>query len=285
MSSETKYDPEWIANFYDEYGEREWLRLMDAPIDRVSYLVHSYYLREFIKQGSRVLEIGAGPGRFTKVLAELECRVVVGDISRVQLELHRKYAAVEGFSDCVESRLEMDVSDLSAIESSSFDAVVCYGGPLSYVFERAETALRERYRCSRVCSSSGYVLASVMALWGGFHRHLHSILKLPMGSTRKPIRTGDLIPENWVKAKHFCHLFRSQELKRLLEKSDLKIVSMSACNCLSVNYDDMLSDFEPDSEEWAELVEMEIEASKEPGCLDVGTHIIAVAQPERTEQV
>ena len=61
MSSETKYDPEWIANFYDEYGEREWLRLMDAPVDRVSYLVHPYYLREFIKQGSRVLESGAGP--------------------------------------------------------------------------------------------------------------------------------------------------------------------------------------------------------------------------------
>ena len=40
---------------------------------------------------------------------------------------------------------------------------------------------------------------------------------------------------------------------------------------------------------WAHLIEMEIEACREPGCLDMGTHLIAVcrknAEPRPPEEV
>ena len=44
-----------------------------------------------------------------------------------------------------------------------FDAVVCYGGPLSYVMERSDDAFAELLRVTR---PDGYVLASVMSLAG-----------------------------------------------------------------------------------------------------------------------
>ena len=33
------YDPEYIARFYDDYGEREWERLLTGPEQRVSFEV------------------------------------------------------------------------------------------------------------------------------------------------------------------------------------------------------------------------------------------------------
>ena len=103
MSENAKYDPEWVAAFYDQYGEREWHRFSQSPADRVSFAIHAHYLRQFVSPESKVLEIGAGPRRFTQVLAELGCRVLVSDISAVQLELHRKYSREPNIEGSVES--------------------------------------------------------------------------------------------------------------------------------------------------------------------------------------
>ena len=155
MSQNNRYSPEWTAAYYDDYAEKEWTRFSRRPADRVNLVLHAHYLRRFVEPGARVLEIGAGPGRFTQVLADLGCRVVVSDLSEIQLNLHRKHADELGLGNVVEKRLVLDVCDLSSLDSDSFDAVVAYGGPLSYVFEQAQSALQE---CVRVCKVDGYSL-------------------------------------------------------------------------------------------------------------------------------
>ena len=65
------YDPEHIARFFDECGEREWERFDAAAMDRVNLEVHLRLLREYVRSGDRVLDAGAGPGRFTLELARL----------------------------------------------------------------------------------------------------------------------------------------------------------------------------------------------------------------------
>jgi len=270
-----KYSRAWVSAYYDEYAEREWDRFSAIPVDRVSFVVHAHYLRQFVKPGSRVLEIGAGPGRFTQLLADLGCRVLVSDVSEVQLELHRRYAHELDFDDCVEDRLILDVCDLGALNSDSFDAVLCYGGPLSYVFEQSGRALRE---CVRVCRRGGLVLASVMSLWGTCHRHLQGVLQVPAAANRRITDSGDLIPENWDGVRHRCHMFRSGELRDLAGQAGLRILALSASGCLSVNWDEYLSGIDEASEQWQELLRMEIEACQEEGCLDAGTHIILVGE-------
>ena len=86
------YSPKWVADYYDEYGELECERFNRRPANEVSLFLHTYYLKQFVKPGSRVLDLGAGPGRFTQIMADMSCRVVVADISQVQLDLHRKSA-------------------------------------------------------------------------------------------------------------------------------------------------------------------------------------------------
>jgi trans-aconitate methyltransferase len=61
MSQSSIYNPDWVAAYYDEYGEQEWERLFRTPVDEISFFVHTHYLQQFVKPGSRVLEVGAGP--------------------------------------------------------------------------------------------------------------------------------------------------------------------------------------------------------------------------------
>ena len=150
------YDPEHIACFFDEYGEREWERFDAAAMDRVNLEVHLRLLREHIRAGDRVLDAGAGPGRFTLELARLGARVFAGDVSPRQLELHAEHTAE--VDAAVEARELLDIVDLGRFDDACFDATVCYGGPLSYVFGSAENRARgttpSRRNPAGMCSSA-----------------------------------------------------------------------------------------------------------------------------------
>ncbi len=187
------YDRERTAKAYDAYGEQEWDRHEEAPMHRVSFHIHRHYLTEFIHDGDRVLEAGAASGRFTVELARLGARIVVTDISPGQLELNVANVGEARLESAVEARELADIVDLSRYPDGSFDAVVCYGGPLSHVMDRADEALDELLR---VTKSGGHVLLGVMSRNGALHAFLPSadaeIEEFGIEEMQAIFETGDL---------------------------------------------------------------------------------------------
>ncbi|MBL7200234.1 MAG: class I SAM-dependent methyltransferase [Anaerolineae bacterium] len=272
----TRYSAESIEGYFGQYGDREWQRLVETPVDEVSLHIHTHYLRKHVLAGARVLEIGAGAGRFTQVLADLGARVLVADISAVQLELNKRHAHEYGFADAVEDWQQVDICDMSRYGDGSFDRVVAYGGPLSYVLDRRDVALGE---CLRVLRSGGALLSSVMSLWGSAHRHLQGVLAVPAEANRRIIETGDLLPETFPgREGSFMHLFRAGELKEWLARTGVTLLDLSASGCLSVGWEGALEQIRDDPEAWGELLRIELEASAEEGSLNMGTHLIAVVR-------
>lgn len=268
------YNPEFIARYFDDLGEREWTRLVNTPSDEVKLYIHSYYLQH-IKRGDLVLDVGAGTGRFTQILVNRGASVVVADISQRQLELNRQFAYELDFAHAVKDWLRLDVCDMSALANQTFDAVVCYGGPLSYVFEKRDQAL---YEVLRVLKPSGKAFLGVMSLWGGVHELLPGIFTVSPEKNADIIRTGDLYFDAEEGLRHRCHLFRASEFIEFLQSHSTSIVDLSASNCISTGWGETVRDLRDDPDKWDELLKMELEACRQPGCLDMGTHIIAVVE-------
>jgi len=153
---------------YHELGEEEWHRLARDLPGRVSFEVHRRFLARLVRPGHRVLEVGAGPGRFTTVLANLGARILVTDLSPVHLGLNRTYAGTNRAEEAVETRELLGVCDTSRYDDGEFDVVLAYGGPLSYAFERTDEAPRG---LRRITTPAGVVVASVMSTLGTW-RHL-----------------------------------------------------------------------------------------------------------------
>lgn len=84
-------DVERVRSHFEKAGEREWERLVATVRDRVSLELHRRLLGEWIRGGDRVLEVGAGAGRFTIELGRLGAQVTVTDVSSVQLELNERH--------------------------------------------------------------------------------------------------------------------------------------------------------------------------------------------------
>jgi SAM-dependent methyltransferase len=260
------YDGDYIAGFFDQYGDREWERFESRPMDRVNLEVHRRFLREFVRAGDRVLEAGAGPGRFTLELADIGARVLVGDISPRQLELHREKTA--GIEAAIEDRVLLDIVDLSRFDDAKFDVAVCIGGPLSYVLGEADRALAQLLRVTR---PGGRVVLSVMSLLGAANAFFDSFPGAieSFGWKRAVadvIETG-LLPAD-INEGHVCRLYRWRELEALLGRHPCRLLAASASNFLSVGRDD-----------WDErFLEIEIAACREPGVLDSGTHILVAVE-------
>ncbi len=270
------YDADWIRTYYDAYGMKEWDRWDASPVERIKLHVHLHHLRAHIAASDRVLEIGAGAGRFTQVLSHLAASTVVADLSPGQLALNRDHAARLGFGDAIEAWVECDLCRLDTqFEADAFDAVVCYGGPLSYVFDAAPQAL-EQLRL--VVKPGGIVLLSVMSLWGSVHQFLKGVLEVDPAVNRRILATGDLTPATVGPGRHYTHMFRCDELRAALEDARFEVLTMSASNALSTGWGEHLAELSEDGAVWRHLLEMEIEACQQPGCLDAGTHLIAVCR-------
>src|SRR5204863_228868 len=113
------YDRPAVAAYFDQLAEGEWQRFDRYALGAIHEHIHNVYLERFVPPGSRVLEIGAGPGRFTQTLHRLGCRVVVADISAVQLALNRRYGSDYGFASSVEAYETLDICELSALAASN----------------------------------------------------------------------------------------------------------------------------------------------------------------------
>ena len=255
------WDPIRTAEFFDEYGEREWTRFEDGRTPGPSLTTHIRMLEGYVRPGDRVLDAGSGPGRFSLELVRLGALVTALDISPGQLELLRSripdVEAVVG-----------DITDLSRFGDDAFDATVCFGGPLSYVVDRAEAAVAELVR---VTKPGGHVLVSVMGL-GGAVIHFASIIVDLARRDGAPkqleiARTG-FLPEGDGYGHLAMRMYLWEELEALLAPHG-EVVDGAAAGILP-----HLEVEEPAIR--AVLEEFEQRLAHDPGSRSCGEHLVGV---------
>lgn len=258
----------------------EWERLTRDIKGRVSLEAHRRFLRRFVPVGARVLEIGAGPGRFTIELAALKCQIVVTDLSGVQLSLNEKHVRDAGAEQWVQRRELLDICDTSRYQDGEFDVVLAYGGPLSYAFDHVDEAMRGLLR---VVAPTGVVIASVMSQLGTWRCLLPEITALAEtvgeDANDATLRTGDLRYVHPDGQGHICRMFRSSDVEELLTRTGGVLLDASASNWASMGDADTLVRLEANADRWTRFLDHEIAACAQPGTRDGGTHILFAAQP------
>ncbi|MFE6750302.1 class I SAM-dependent methyltransferase [Kitasatospora purpeofusca] len=266
-----------IRRYYDDFAEQEQDRLAKDVAGRVAFEIHRRFMDRYLKDGQRVLEVGAGPGRFTSVLAEHGARIVVTDISPVQLRLNEANVTAAGAEPAVEARHTLDVRDVSCFPDASFDLVLAYGGPLSYAFELERQALAGLLR---ILKPGGILVASVMSLWGSWRARLPGAAQLAVrygtDVADAVVRTGDL--RHVPGMAHVCRMFTWEQLTALVPECGGEILAGSASNWASLEDPALLEDIEADPGLWARFLDYETAACSSLGSRDGGTHILFAAR-------
>jgi ubiquinone/menaquinone biosynthesis C-methylase UbiE len=285
------YDAEYTRKFYNVYGAFEWQRLEASPYGRLQAIIHEDILKSYVKSGDRILDAGAGPGRFSIVAAKAGCRVTVLDISDKQLEIAKKKITEAGKLENIEQFTRADICNLSMFADGQFDTVVCFGGALSYVCENRQKAADELIR---VAKPGGVILISVMSRLGPVinEAQLPDIPNLQNPDGDKPglpgiwpvleksILTG--VYNRRLAMEHAAmYLYRAEELASLFK--DCLILETAASNAVIREFAPVNEQLAADPAVWATVVEMEKKLNHEPGLVDTGSHIILVVAKEPHE--
>lgn len=157
-----------IINKYTEYDEDA--RLISDRGHHVEYLTTMRYIQKFLKPGAKILEIGAGTGRYSIALAKMGYEVTAVDLTPKHVEMMKsKTSRLKNFSCMV-----ADALDLSMFEDKSFDMVLNFG-PMYHLFNQKDKnqAIQESLRVAQkngICMFAYLPCASFMTGYGLRHQ-------------------------------------------------------------------------------------------------------------------
>lgn len=263
-----------IASLMDG-SEREWERLEKTAYGRLIYYCHMWFLDPHISEGLGVLDAGCGSGRFSVPAAKRGCKMTLLDISQEKLNAAENRMIGHGYDG---RYIRASVTDMSVLDSGSFDTVICCGGVLNVLRGGVPRALLELIR---VLKRGGTLVISVYGR-AGVLRSCAAELKIPMndfwGDPQRwglysVVDTGDEALKPGA-AGMPGHYFTSGELAVLLAKSGLSDIRTGSAPAVFAGQRKNAELISADEEAWRTLLYTENKMFTQPGLADSGDFIL-----------
>jgi SAM-dependent methyltransferase len=148
-----------VAFWGEAMAGEEPLREGRFPLVQFQTAIAWRVIEDYLGGSLRVLDAGAGTGRYALPIAARGHRVTHLDVSAAMLARARAQAERDGLRG-IEFR-QGDVRDLSALESRGYDLTLCLDAPLSYAWPQQARALAE------VCRVTADVLVLMVSSRSG----------------------------------------------------------------------------------------------------------------------
>lgn len=156
----------YLIDFYNHYDEDSRLALRHGTVE---FLTTMRYIERYIKPGDRVLEIGAGTGRYSHALARRGYVVDAVELVEHNIDVFRKNTLPDESVTVIQG----NATDLSVFPDDEYDITLLLG-PLYHLYSREDKrqALHEAIRVTRQGGVifAAYVISDGCLLDEGFHR-------------------------------------------------------------------------------------------------------------------
>lgn len=134
---------EYLTRYYESYDEDG--RLISNH-GRVEFITTMHYVEKYLRPGMRVLEIGAGTGRYSHALARKGYQVDAVELVERNIEIFRQNSQPGENLSITQG----DARDLSGFSDNTYDVTLLLG-PMYHLYTREdqEQALREAVRVTQ----------------------------------------------------------------------------------------------------------------------------------------
>lgn len=250
-----------VIDFYNNYDEEgRLMRKSRMP----EFLTTMKYIEKYLTPGARIIEIGAGTGRYSLTLAEMGYDVTAVELVPHNIELMKKKVKANHNIKIFEG----NACDMSAFESDAYDIVLLLG-PMYHLFTDADKhkALGEAIRLAK---TNGVIYAS-------YCNNDTSIYKLFYKNIVLDYLEKGLIKEDYhtVSApEEIFELYRKADIDRLMESHNVTRLHFVGVDMLSYIFDDKFDDLS--DREFEEYMKFLFNLCEREDCVGMSIHMLDV---------
>jgi ubiquinone/menaquinone biosynthesis C-methylase UbiE len=283
MSSVTADAFDQVRAFYDQDPDAEWRRLDGRVQFRIEHLVTRHALARHLPPPAgdrRILDAGAGPGRYTIALAAQGYRVTLLDLSPGNVALARQKVAEASVGEMVDDYVVGSFTDLSRFADAQFEAVLCLGAAFSHVVDAGQR-VQTLAEFTRVVKPGAPILVSAMnrlgALRGAVQWPTSWETDFPAGLATFAA-TGLSGDEAWP-----WYGFLPEEFVAELEGSGLLVDRLYGAQGLAAHLPpENLDALMADAERWPVWRSWLLATCDHPSVVGVSAHLLAAAHRTRS---
>ncbi len=250
-----------VIDFYNTYDEDgRLLRKSRLP----EYLNTMKYIEKYLFPGAKIIEIGAGTGRYSIALAEKGYSVTAVELVAHNIEIMKKKVKANHNIKIYEG----NACDLSAFESDTYDIVLLLG-PMYHLFTE-EDKHRALSEAIRVAKKNGVIYASYCNNDTSMYKFFYNNRVL------KYLEKG-LIKENYhtvSSPEEIFELYRKSDIDELMKKHSVTRLHFVGVDMLSYIFDDKF-DALSDSE-FEEYMKFLSNLCEREDCVGMSIHMLDV---------
>ncbi len=257
---------EIVSSFYGAFDED--IRLNKSRHGQLEYATTMEYIHRHAKPGARVLEIGAGTGRYSIALAKEGYSVTAVELVESNLEVLRRNSS--DVKDIVS--YQGDALNLSRFEDDLFDVTLLFG-PMYHLYSK-EDVHKAIDEAIRVTKSDGVILAAFLSVYAIMNDNY-------LNGT---FAAG--VEENFdaeFKGKHFEEqLFTGYdiaEFEQLFESHTTKYITTVAVDNI-LELAEGRADFRMSDEEFALFVKYHLATCEKRELLGSSSHLLYICKKE-----
>lgn len=253
-------EAERVNKTYDIFNEDS--RLNHSKAARVEFLTTVCYIEKYLKEGDRILDIGAGAGEYSLYFARKGYEVSALELADANIAAFRKKLMPEDKIDLVQG----NALDLTRYADKSFDIVLLFG-PLYHLKNDADK-LKCISEAKRVCKDDGKIFFSFISNDFVFLTELEYDANY--------FSNGDYDKETF-RLNDFPFVFHTVAAAReLLAKGDVKVLhevaSDGASELLAAKINEM------SDENYAQYLRYHFYICEKPELLGMANHLLFVGE-------
>ena len=150
-----------VKGFYEEVSEDD--RLERSRHGQLEYATTMEYIHRYVKPGAKIIELGAGTGRYSIALAKEGYDVTAVELVEKNLQELRRNAEKLPTETARIQAFQGDATDLSRFADGTFDVTLSLG-PMYHLYDAGEIrkAIREAIRVTR---KGGVIIVAFLSVY------------------------------------------------------------------------------------------------------------------------